>query len=70
MMVLDEYQLAALAEPVETTRERSKRLRRFMNLGFDLLEAASLAVSPVAIRDAANLIGKGCTPPVAAQILL
>jgi len=69
-MVLDEHQLAALDEPIEAARERRRRLQSFGALGFDLVEAAALAVSDADLAQAAALIAHGCPAGLAARILL
>lgn len=44
------------------------RTERLVGLGYDLPEAASLALSEVDLHELERLIGKGCPPATAVRI--
>jgi len=46
------------------------RAEQFRQLGFDETEASELASSPADLGQARYLVGSGCLPPLALEILL
>ncbi len=63
-----------MTEAVETETERAKveswRLHVLMEAGYPLPLAERLAGSEVDLHQAVDLLGAGCTPQTAAEILL
>ena len=44
------------------------RTERLVALGYELRQAAFLAISPIDVRELERLIGKGCPPATAVRI--
>ena len=59
------HELEALDDELVVTRWRTERLVR---LGYELREAASLALSEVDVHELERLIGNGCPPATAVRI--
>ena len=59
-----------LAGDSESDRVTRWRLEQFAALGFELGDALLLSVSQADIHMARKLLGNGCAPEIAAQILL
>ena len=59
------HELEALDDELVVTRWRTERLVR---LGYELREAASLALSKVDVHELERLIGNGCPPATAVRI--
>ena len=58
-------ELEALDDELVVTRWRTERL---VGLGYELQEAASLALSEVDVHELERLIGNGCPPATAVRI--
>jgi hypothetical protein len=54
----------------ESTKVESWRLHVLLEAGYPVPLAERIAVSGVDLHDAVELLRRGCSPPVAAEILL